>query len=411
MGECLGGYGVMGVYGGPKVAAPTGLVLALDPANKKSYSQNEFQYSTDIVTFSGTGSNAATITRDTINSPVGSTPLKMAVTGNDPYVNMYNTSSRNIAPAANGQTWIVSVYVKASVATTGQIFIFGAAANGNVFDAVTGQISAGGVSIGTDWTRVWYTFTFTKGISFIQVRLDGPDSGGTGQTIWWDGLQVERVPSGTTTPTPYTSSYYGGSVFRDLVGSNNGTLVNYPTYSGSNSGSLVFDGTDDSVSIPFNASTMDFSLAQTICMWMRPTTGSNTARRNPYNQAFGGPGTLTYETNGTITYYFGTNGGNNLPYVGRGSGFTIAANETAFISVTRNQSTNVCNWYKNGVLITTADAGGYATTANGSSPILIGSGYVSPFLGNIYYCKVYNRALTASEIQQNFIATRSRFGI
>ena len=273
----------MGAFAGPNISENS-LVLALDAANKKSYSQNEFQYSTDIVTFSGTGGANSTITRDTISSPVGNTPLKMVVTGNDPYVSsMYNTPSDNIAPAANGQTWIASVYVKANVATTGQIFIFGAAADGNVFNAVTGQISAGGVSIGTDWTRVQYAFTFTKGISFIQVRLDGPDSGGTGQTVWWDGLQVERVPAGTTTPTPFTSSYYGGSVYRDLVGSNNGTLVNYPTYSGSNSGSLVFDGTNDYVSIP---NPITSNLPYTVLQWIKPnvalpdTTSSN-SRKTP----------------------------------------------------------------------------------------------------------------------------------
>ena len=115
---------------GPDISE-NGLVLALDAANKKSYSQNEFQYSTDIVTFSGTTGANSTITRDTISSPVGNTPLKMAVTGNDPYVSsMYNSAAKNIAPAANGQTWIVSVYVKADVVTTGQLFIFGAAADG-----------------------------------------------------------------------------------------------------------------------------------------------------------------------------------------------------------------------------------------------------------------------------------------
>jgi hypothetical protein len=206
-------------------------------------------------------------------------------------------------------------------------------------------------------------------------------------------------------------SYPGsGTTWTDLSGQgNNGTLVNGVGYNSGNLGSLVFDGVNDYVEIAHNASTMDFSLAQTICMWLLPTTGSESARRNPYNQAYGGPGTLTHEPNRTINYYFGTNGGNSSPYVGRNSGFTVATNELAFISVTRDQATNVCNWYKNGLLVTTASAGGYVTTANGTSPILIGNGYVSSFLGNIYYCKVYNRALTAEEISQNFNATKSRY--
>jgi hypothetical protein len=31
--------------------------------------------------------------------------------------------------------------------------------------------------------------------------------------------------------------------------------------------------------------------------------------------------------------------------------------------------------------------------------------------GNIFQVKIYNRALSASEIQQNFNATRARFGV
>jgi hypothetical protein len=248
------------------------------------------------------------------------------------------------------------------------------------------------------------------GSGIIIVRYPGPQKaiGGTVTSVGGDTIHTFTTSGNFTPQGPTNGSAVLG--LSDLSGNGNfGTSVNGPTYSSANGGSLVFDGTDDYITIPFNASTMDFSLAQTICMWIKPTTGSNTARRNPYNQAYGGPGTLTYETDGTISYYFGTNGGNSSPYVGRGSGFTIAANETAFISVTRNQVTNVCNWYKNGVLITTSDAGGYATTANGTSPIWIGDGYVNGFLGNIYDCKVYNRALTASEIQQNYNALKSRY--
>lgn len=203
-----------------------------------------------------------------------------------------------------------------------------------------------------------------------------------------------------------------GNIWTDLSNNgNNATLINGPSFSSDNRGSLVFDGVDDYGIIPFNASKMDFSAAQTICMWIRPATGSNSARRNPYNQAYGGSGTLTRETNGFINYFFGTNGGNGDPWFGVYSGFTVAENETAFISVTRNQATNVCNWYKNGVLIVTSSAGGYAATANGNSPILIGTGYTSAFVGNIYVCTVYNRDLTRTEILQNYNATKGRFGL
>jgi len=203
-----------------------------------------------------------------------------------------------------------------------------------------------------------------------------------------------------------------GTTWTDLSGrGNTGTLINGPTYNSANGGSIVFDGVDDYVNIPFNAPSMNFSLYQTICMWLRPTTGTFDARRNPYNQAYGGSGTLTIEQNGTITYFFGTNGGDSTPYVGRASSFSLEINQICHIAVTRNQVTNVTRWYRNGDLSNSSDAGGYAATSNGSSPITIGDGYVSGFLGNIYDCKVYNRELTSDEILQNFGAMRQRFGI
>lgn len=208
-------------------------------------------------------------------------------------------------------------------------------------------------------------------------------------------------------------SYPGsGTEWLDLTNeNNNGALVNGPTFNSVNKGSIVFDGVNDFVQIDFNESSMDFSKAQTICMWLNPTTGSEDLRRNPYNQAYGGSGTLTHEPNRTINYYFGTNGGNGTPYVGRNSTFTVQTNELAYISVTRDQSTDVCRWYKNGILISTYTAGGYNLTNNGNSPIIIASGYTNPFIGRIFYCKVYNRALSPEEVLQNYNATKGRFGL
>lgn len=209
-------------------------------------------------------------------------------------------------------------------------------------------------------------------------------------------------------------SYPGsGTTWTNLsMNKTNATLTGGPVYNSTNGGELVFDGGDYGT-ITYVPAEMDFSLAQTICMWIKPTTGANSARRNPYNQAYAGPGTITHEINGTFNYFFGTDGANGPAgtYVGVGSGFTVVPGELAFVCVTRDQATNTSRFYKNGVPSTSQSAGGYATTNNGTSPILIGSGYTTGFLGSIYNCAVYNRALTASEILQNFNALRGRYGL
>lgn len=200
----------------------------------------------------------------------------------------------------------------------------------------------------------------------------------------------------------------------DLAGNNHGTQVGSPTFSNEYGGGVYFDGSVSYFSIANDLTTMDFSLAQTICMWIKPDTGANLQRRNPYNQAYGGSGTLTRETNGTINYYFGTtgtdSGTNNSTYMLRNSVFTVSENELAFIAVTRSQVDDICRWYKNGNLVQEYTAGGFSATTNSTTPILIGDGYVQPWLGHIYNCMVYNSFLTGEQIARNFDSKKLIFG-
>jgi hypothetical protein len=168
-------------------------LLWLSPANK-------FPNTLDIFAWTGTSANAATLTRDTsvTDSPYGGVPMRMAVTGADPHNGKYNTLASNITPAVNGETWEVRVLAKASVATTGQIFIFGANSAGDWFSGGAGgtslTITALTINIGTTWNEYSHRITMDKPeVAFIQSRLDGPDSDGTGVNIWWDGWQVYKV--------------------------------------------------------------------------------------------------------------------------------------------------------------------------------------------------------------------------
>mgnify|MGYP001250305820 CR=1 FL=1 len=66
-----------------------------------------------------------------------------------------------------------------------------------------------------------------------------------------------------------TKSYPGsGTTWTDMVGANNGTLSNGPTFSSDNGGSMVFDGTNDHVDF---ASSNDFKFGTgdfTISYWL-----------------------------------------------------------------------------------------------------------------------------------------------
>lgn len=81
----------------------------------------------------------------------------------------------------------------------------------------------------------------------------------------------------------------------------------------------------------------------------------------------------------------------------------------AFIDVTysANGSASI---YENGVLKATVDYTGVGVSAV-TNALTIGQGTDSYFPGKIYQVKIYNRALSETEVRQNFNANRSRFGI
>ena len=151
----------------------------------------------------GTGANAATMSADptALASPVGGVPLKMAVTGGDPYTNTYNSAAWNITEAQIGDVWTFSVYVRADQVTTGELFLFESTDTGSytVFNVES-------IDITTAWTRVSTTRTFTGTTTKrVQVRVDGPNTGGSGVNIWWSGFQLERGNTAsefTASPNP-----------------------------------------------------------------------------------------------------------------------------------------------------------------------------------------------------------------
>lgn len=148
------------------------------------------------------GANAQSlITRDTEtiqlvdytgeNDIVGA--LKMEITGTDPHIGTYNGSQWNIAPAANGETWRVSVWAKGSVDTSMSIFTFGANTTGK-WSVGAGRTNNHTFNISTNWKQYTTEFTFANNVvSYIQTRLDGREPDGAGQTIWFDGYEVFKI--------------------------------------------------------------------------------------------------------------------------------------------------------------------------------------------------------------------------
>lgn len=139
---------------------------------------------------------------------------------------------------------------------------------------------------------------------------------------------------------------------------------------------------------------------QTIAMWLYPT--SFVTRMNPWNKAYGGEGTITHETSGSLNYYWGTNGGNGTPYQSLGSSFSTPVNQWTHVAIVRDITNGKLKWYVNGVFSNETSTS-YTAAALTTSPLIIGDGYTSTYRGKIDDVREYGSALNDAEIKALYI--------
>ena len=200
-------------------------------------------------------------------------------------------------------------------------------------------------------------------------------------------------------------SYPGsGTGWYDLSGyANNGTLTNGPTFSNANGGCIVFDGVDDYVNSPYNASTISFPTNNaTVCVWYRVSTVGDGTGALVTQRSASGSGIQTYMIS---TRLYADGGGT----AGVSSNAVIANGTIAFGSAVYDKTNSLLKLYVNGVYDNQVS---YTGNIQDTYPIRLGNSAFGdgPLPGNIYIASIYNRALTASEILQNYNATKTRFG-
>jgi len=211
-------------------------------------------------------------------------------------------------------------------------------------------------------------------------------------------------------------SYPGtGTTWRDISGNqNNGTLTNGPTFNADNGGSIVFDGVDDRVS---RTESINTGQNFTLNAWIYPTLLGTTRRAVAAS---------SYNYTSISGWFFSTGGGINNSFfisVGNDNAYRIAAantlslNQWVYISAVCQNGGGSINLYKNGIETS------YAVTALSTNTLTytypqfnvgyrnVGGIDIDPFTGNISQTSIYNRALTAQEVLQNYNATKNRFGL
>jgi len=203
-------------------------------------------------------------------------------------------------------------------------------------------------------------------------------------------------------------SYPGsGTVWYDLSGNNNhATLVNGVVFSSTYGGIFDFDGVDDYAYVADN-STLDIAGDKTQGIWLY------------MDQSYSGTGILgkaNSSVNGmALTYGWGSS-----------QGFQNIAWNSANSPTLASSGTDISNWYyvagvqsgstryiyvtgANGVRVASYSGGTH--TWNNALNFTIGTiaGYYTNMKAGVVH--VYNRALTQTEIIQNYNTLKTRFGL
>jgi len=194
--------------------------------------------------------------------------------------------------------------------------------------------------------------------------------------------------------------------------STSGSLLNNPSFDSNNLGSIVLDGSDDRVDIESIVPSLNLS-AGTMDIWFKPhdntgwkyliSTGNRASNWNVnhYNVAYNHDdqkiGVFVY---GSTTTSDDTIGGGVFTENGIHN-FVVASDGKTYVNGIEEANTLGASWFNSPDTINFFNLG--VIEFNNS---IYGS---QEYDGGIYSFKIYNRALSAQEVKQNYNALKRRF--
>lgn len=231
-----------------------------------------------------------------------------------------------------------------------------------------------------------------------------------GPDIIQDGLVLDLDASDRNS---FTS---GSMTWTDLSGNNIPVTFSNPGSASFSNNSINFTPTSTSVNTATGSfySITDSRISSlttelTLETWVNPSTANAnqtrpvSPRTTETNSPLGfslGSNIITYEINTTTGWTTGNTSNSN-----------IAAGKWVHIMQTTSDSAKSFKTYVNGTLVGNLT---FTGTPNSGGGLLIGRGFFGGtfnYNGFISIVRYYNRALSATEISQNYNATKSRFGI
>ena len=201
------------------------------------------------------------------------------------------------------------------------------------------------------------------------------------------------------------SSYSGsGTAWNDLSGNGrNGTLTNGPTYSATNGGSIVFDGSNDFVQCTGSLTVT----AATFVTWIR-----RNGNQGQYDGILFSRGTTTttgmdFQVSNQIGYTW-NDAGNTY---GWQSGLIVPDATWCMIAVSVTSTAATAYLCQASGITTATNTVSHTSSLIDDIKIARDEFSTRYFTGNIAIAQLYNIALSAGQIAQNFAADRGRFGV
>ena len=208
----------------------------------------------------------------------------------------------------------------------------------------------------------------------------------------------------------FTPSYpLSGTSWTDLSFSgNNGTLINGPTFNSSNGGSIVFDGTNDYVNLS-DSDNWFYTGNFTIEFWYYFNSVPDSLGQFFYNQRVDGNNYFFIFAMNTKWEFDSYSGGVQGPKIT----YPTTHNTGTWNCISLTRIENNFSLYLNSTLV--GSQTNSSNLINLNAPLEFGrwSGGPSRYINaSVSSLKIYKgRGLTTTEIQQNFKAQKSRYGL
>jgi hypothetical protein len=369
----------------PKIITD-GLVFMYDTDDGKSY---KGEPTTNLITNSGTSNTGW----------AGYGWTGSQAISND-YPNTYEFTATNgwhnrtfdTGVTSGGTIYVTFQYkLKQQQTTQNQIFVL----NGTHLGSYTNYIGNGSMSF--EWQTFSGSFTANANSSKIAIGPRGQDSSGLTDIVYIRNLQVEQKSHATPFVNGTRSATQG---LLDRTGS---STIDISNASFDSDAQMVFDGTDDYISIP----TYTFGNGSwTLNAWVNPDVVSG---YNIMSNSSGGPVTNAFGFNGGKIHYRNYDG--DWQY--HDANTTLPINNWYMLTWVNYEgasaSAGTMKMYVNGV----ADSDVFNSyTTNGGPCNAIGRNWTSAFYnGKITQVSINTKSFSDAEVRQNYNATKGRFGL